>query len=73
MTAAPLTPEAAAKATAEDAKRIKAALKQTSGNVSRAADVLGVSVRNLHRRIVAYGLRTWLTNTYPRGARQPKR
>jgi transcriptional regulator with GAF, ATPase, and Fis domain len=70
---APLTPEAAAKASAEDAKRVKAALKQASGNVSRAADALKVSVRNLHRRIATYGLRDWLTSNYPRGARQPKR
>jgi len=73
MTAAPLTPEAATKAAAEDARLIKAALRTARGNVLAAATALQVPTRTLHRRITALGLREWLTERYPRSMRQPKR
>ena len=73
MTAAPLTPEAACKAAAEDKRRIKTALRLAWGNVSAAAAALEVPTRTLHRRITALGLRAWLTKRYPRSMRQPKR
>lgn len=69
----PLTPEAAAKADAEDARRLRAALRQARGNVTRAAVLLDVPTRTLHRRITALGLRAWLTKRFPRSVRQPKR
>jgi transcriptional regulator of acetoin/glycerol metabolism len=73
MTAAPLTPEAARKAAAEDERLIKAALRIARGNVTVAATLLDVPTRTLHRRITALGLRAWLTERYPRSVRQPKR
>ncbi len=69
----PATPEAAAKADAEDTRRIKAALRRARGSVRSAAAALAVPERTLHRRITALGLREWLTATYPRSVRQPKR
>ena len=69
----PHTPEAAAKADAEDARRRRAALRQARGNVTRAAVFRAVPTRALHRRITALGLRAWLTKRFPRSVRQPKR
>lgn len=73
MTAAPLTPEAARKAAAEDERLIKTALRIARGNVRSASEWLKVPVRTLHRRITALGLREWLTKRFPRSVRQPKR
>lgn len=71
MTAPPLTPEAAQAQAAADTARVLAALTAASGAVTVAARALSVSPRTLHRRIDALGLRKWLTDTYPRSARQP--
>lgn len=71
--AAPLTPEAASAAVAADMARIVAALSAASGNVGAAADALGINRRTLDRRINGYGLRDWLSDTYPWSVRQPKR
>lgn len=73
MTVAPVTPEAAAKAKAEDTRRISRALRAASGNVGVAAKALDVPRRTLDRRINDLDLRAWLTETYPRSVRQPKR
>lgn len=72
MTAPPLTPEAASAATAADIAKIVGALSAASGNVGAAARALQVSRATLDRRITAFGLREWLTDTYPRSVRQPK-
>jgi len=71
--AKPLTARAAQQAADADAAAIRAALETASGNVGRAAETLGVQRRTLDRRINALGLRDWLTTTYPRSARQPRR
>lgn len=70
---APLTPAAAEVAEATDRAAVVAALVAESGAVTRAAKRLGCAPETLRRRIIAYGLRTWLTDTYPRSARQPAR
>ena len=69
----PLTAEAAQRAAATDAAAIRAALEAVRGNVSRAAEALGVPRRTLDRRINTLGLRSWLTDTYALSARQPRR
>ena len=69
----PLTEEAEEAARRADEKRVRAALRAASGNVTKAAAALEVPTRTLHRRIAALGLRKWLTLTYPRSKRQPKR
>ena len=63
----PLTP---AQETAER-EAIRTALAAASGHVGRTAATLGISPDTLHRRITAHGLRAWLSETYPRGTRQP--
>lgn len=70
---APLTPEAAAAATSADMARIVAALSAARGNVRVAAVALGIQRRTLDRRIVSYGLREWLSDTYPWSDRQPRK
>jgi transcriptional regulator with PAS, ATPase and Fis domain len=69
----PLTADAIMQASAADAAAIREALAAASGNVERAAEALSVNRRTLDRRINALGLRAWLTETYPRSARQPRR
>ena len=73
MTPTPITPEAIKRARKEDARRLRAALRAASGNVLAAAEALHVSPRTLHRRIADLDLRAWLSETYPRSKRQPKR
>ena len=73
MTAPPLTPEAAQAQQAADTAAVLAALTAASGNVTTAARALNVPRRTLDRRINACGLRAWLTTTYPRSKRQPKK
>lgn len=73
MSVRPLTPAAASAATAADVEQIVSALSAASGNVGAAAKALKVSRATLDRRITAYGLREWLTTTYPRSVRQLKR
>jgi hypothetical protein len=73
MTAAPLTPDAAAKQTAADIRAIRRALRASHGSVRAAAVALGKSYSALQRRITALGLRAELTAAYPRSVRQPKR
>lgn len=70
---APLTPAAAEVAEATDRAAVVAALVAESGAVTRAAKRLGCAPETLRKRILAYGLRAWLTATYPRSARQPAR
>lgn len=69
----PLTAEAARAADETDERLIRAALASASGNVGAAAIALRVPRRTLDKRIAALGLRAWLTATYPRADRQPKR
>lgn len=52
---------------------IRAALASCSGNVRRAAEGLDVSERKLHSEITRLGLRAWLTESYDRTDRQPRR
>ncbi len=54
-------------------KEIRQALVASSGSVRSAAAALGVSDDKLHREINRLGLRTWLSDEYERGARQPPR
>jgi transcriptional regulator of acetoin/glycerol metabolism len=68
----PLTPNVAASSTQADTDELRAALAIASGNVALVARVMRVSRRTLDRRINAYGLRRWLTATYPLSVRQPK-
>lgn len=69
----PLTAQATQQSADADAAAIREALAAASGNVERAAEALSVNRRTLDRRINALGLRAWLTETYPRSARQPRR
>lgn len=69
----PLTPEAAQRAAAADVAALLGALTRASGNVSAVAAELGIPRRTIDRRINDLGLREWLTATYPRSKRQPKR
>jgi len=41
----------------EDKARIVAALERTGGNITRAAEILEIARRTLHKRLDAYGLR----------------
>ncbi|WP_437804347.1 helix-turn-helix domain-containing protein [Sorangium sp. So ce693] len=70
---ASLSAPAAQRAADADAAAVRDALAAASGNVERAAEALSVNRRTLDRRINALGLRTWLTETYSRSARQPRR
>lgn len=71
--ASPLTAQGAQQAAAADVAAVLAALAKTSGNVGRAAALLGIPRRTLDRRIVTLGLREHLSATYPRAGRQPRR
>jgi transcriptional regulator of acetoin/glycerol metabolism len=70
---APLTAAAAQQAAAADVAAVLAALRQTDGNVRAAAELLGIPRRTLDRRIVALGLREYVSAAYPRSARQPRK
>lgn len=71
-----MTPIVAAVAEAAmDAEReaIRAALAAASGNVRSTAVALRCARATLDRRINSLGLRDWLTATYSRSVRQPRR
>jgi transcriptional regulator with GAF, ATPase, and Fis domain len=65
----PLTMRAKNAAEAADRAEILAAFKKAGGVAQIAADLLGVYIRTMDRRIVELGLRDTLTKRYPPGMR----
>jgi DNA-binding NtrC family response regulator len=43
-----------------DRKKIESTLERTSGNVSKAAAILGISRETLHNKVRKYGINTQL-------------